>query len=78
MPPFQKTMEFLPPVNEVWGKVMFLHVPVILSMGGVSQHAMGQAGRVVCIPECNGARQRGWCVSQNAMGKAGGVYPGMQ
>ena len=35
---------FLPPANEVWGKVMFLHLYVILFMGGryVSQHAMGQ------------------------------------
>ena len=24
---------FLPPANEVWGKVMILHVSVILSMG---------------------------------------------
>ena len=24
----------LPPVNEVWGKVMFLHMSVILSTGG--------------------------------------------
>ena len=33
---------------------------------------------VVCIPSCNGAG-RGWCVSQHAMGQAGGgVYPIMQ
>ena len=25
---------FLPPANEVWGKVMFLHMSVILSTGG--------------------------------------------
>ena len=31
---------FLPPANEVWGKVMFLQLCVILFMGGVaSQHA---------------------------------------
>ena len=28
--------EFLPPVNEVWGKVIFLHLFVILSRGGAS------------------------------------------
>ena len=26
--------EYLPPANEVWGKVMFLHLPVILFTGG--------------------------------------------
>ena len=28
------TCMLLPPANEVWGKVIFLHVCVILSMGG--------------------------------------------
>ena len=32
---------FLPPPNKVWGKVVFLHLSVILFTGG-------------CIPECNG------------------------
>ena len=27
---------FLPPANEVWSKVMFLHLSVILFTGGVS------------------------------------------
>ena len=27
--------EYLPPANEVWGKVMFLHLCVILFIGGV-------------------------------------------
>ena len=27
---------FLPPANEVWGKVIFLHMSVILFTGGVS------------------------------------------
>ena len=33
--------QLLPPANEVWGKVIFLHVSVILSTGGgvASQHA---------------------------------------
>ena len=26
-------LQYLPPVNEVWGKTMFLHVSVILSKG---------------------------------------------
>ena len=31
----------LPPANEVWGKVIFLHLSVILFTGGVvSQHAL--------------------------------------
>ena len=35
---------FLPLAKEVWGKVMFLHLSVILftEAGCVSQHAMGQ------------------------------------
>ena len=28
------TSKYLPPANEVWGKVIFLHVCVILSMEG--------------------------------------------
>ena len=33
----------LPPTNGVWGKVMFFHLSVILvTGGGVFQHAMGQ------------------------------------
>ena len=28
-------MQFLPPANEVWGKVMFLQASVILLTGGV-------------------------------------------
>ena len=32
------TCMLLPPANEVWGKVIFLHVCVILSMGGVVMH----------------------------------------
>ena len=46
------------PANEVWDKVMFLHVSVPAGNG---------AGGLVCIPECNGAG-RGWCVSQKAIG----------
>ena len=39
---------FLLPSNDVWGKLMFLHLSVILLTGGglcVSQHAMGR----VCV-----------------------------
>ena len=32
----QLMLLFLPPANEVWGKVMFLHLSVILFTGGVS------------------------------------------
>ena len=52
----------LPPTNEVFGKVMFLHLSVILftrwGEGGVSQHAMGMR-----------------CVSQHAMGQWCGRHP---
>ena len=39
---------FLPPANEVWGKVMFLHLSVILFTGEccVFQHATGGGGVV--------------------------------
>ena len=39
----------LPPANEVWAKVLFLHLSVILFTGGggLSQHAMGRGG---CLP----------------------------
>ena len=37
--PFALTLS-LPPANEVWVKIMFLHLSVILFTGGVSQHAM--------------------------------------
>ena len=59
--------QYLPLANDVWSKVMFLHLSVILwgsvsnhaiGRGYVSQHAMGQGMRT---PACN------W---------AGGVYPG--
>ena len=50
---------FLPPANEVWGKVIFLHLFVILFTGGVlSQHALQVAsqhvlhGGVDAIPAC--------------------------
>ena len=46
----------LPPAIEVWGKAGYCfhrHVSFILSMRGVSQHAIGQG---VCIPACNLAR----------------------
>ena len=32
---FKNDHPFLPPANEVWGKVIFLHQSVILSTGGV-------------------------------------------
>ena len=43
---------FLPLANEVWGKVMFLHLSVILftEVGCVSQHAMGQTPQRLTPP----------------------------
>ena len=64
-----KKNKYLPPANEVWGKVMFLHLSVILFGGrGVSQHAVD---RGVCITACNG---QGLCIP--ACTGAGGVCPG--
>ena len=40
-------MTLLPPTNEACGKVMFLHLSVILFRGVASQHAVGGAG---CTP----------------------------
>ena len=37
--PFTSTFFLLPPANEVWGKVIFLHLFVILFTGG-------------CLPQC--------------------------
>ena len=39
---------FLPPANEVWGKVTFLHLSVILFVGGVCIPAYNGAGE--CLP----------------------------
>ena len=44
--------DLLPPTNEVWGKVMFLHLSVILFTGECIPACSGQG---VCIPTCNGA-----------------------
>ena len=33
---FLSSCVFLPPANEVWGKVIFLHLSVILFTGGVA------------------------------------------
>ncbi len=41
LPDKLSTYSLLLPANEVWGKVMFLHLSVILFRGG-------------CIPACNG------------------------
>ena len=50
----RKLSGYLPPANEVWGKVIFLHLFVILFTGGggvVSQHAPGSH----YIRSCTGA-----------------------
>ena len=40
---FEYENDFLLPTSGVWGKVMFLHLSVILvTGGGVFEHAMGQ------------------------------------
>ena len=43
-------LSFLPPANEVWGKVMFLHLCVILFKGGFASGKRGlRPGSGVCI-----------------------------
>ena len=56
-------LHFLPPANEVWGKVIFLHLFVILFTGGVvSHHALQQGGSALR-----------WCLVQ---GVCSGGVPG--
>ena len=38
----------LPPANEFWGKVTFLHMSCILFGGGVGMSAFGSGGVVAC------------------------------
>ena len=59
--------KLLPPANEVWGKVMFLHLSVShLLTGG-------------CIPACTGADTPWADISQHALGQTppGQTYPSM-
>ena len=57
---------FLPPANEVWGKVIFLHLFVILFMGGV----LGPGGYLPWGGACSGGCLflRGGCLVQRAGG----------
>ena len=50
---------FLPPVNEVWGKVMFLHLSVRSQVGGGSASREGLPGG----PACKGLHS-GWLCMQ--------------
>ena len=45
-------LTFLPPANEVWGKVMFLHLCVILFTGGSTQHPHRQTPLDADPPGC--------------------------
>ena len=48
----------LPPANEVWGKVIFLHVCVILSTGGVrGRRGMCMAAGGACVVARGGMRR---------------------
>ena len=64
----------LPPANEVWGKVIFLHLSVILFTGGVPGPGRGVWS--------GGAWSRGWLVgglvetpSPRTAAAAGGTHP---
>ena len=61
----------LPPANEVWGKVMFLHLCVILfTGGGVCPTPSG------CRPPGLGRPHQGWANSPPPYGQqAGGTHP---
>ena len=75
----------LPPANEVWGKVMFLHLSIILFTGEgcVSQHAMA---RVLCVSQggvCRGVSAQagvyhtplGQTPPTEIANEAGGTHP---
>ena len=70
------TSSFLPPTNEVWGKVIFLHLFVILFMGGgvVSQHALWYPS-MHCRWYLSMPCSRGGVLSQHAL-QQGGLIPG--
>ena len=62
----------LPPANEVWGKVIFLHLSVILFTGGVS----GPEGGGCLVPGVGGVWSRGWGgVSGPGATATGGTHP---
>ena len=72
---------FLPPANEVWGKVIFLHQFVILFTGGWHAWLLGGAGHVwllggACMVARGGMRgcSRGACMV--TLGGACMVTPG--
>ena len=58
----------LPPTNEVWGKVMFLHLCVILFTGG-GLHPGGLHPGGVCIGEGGGSASRGVCIQEAGGGQ---------
>ena len=71
---------WLPPANEVWGKVMFLHVSVILLPGGLaSQHASQvkwPASKGGCFPACiTGHMTRGFCIQGEGLCIWGVLHP---
>ena len=55
---------FLPPANQVWGKVMFLHLSISHSVhGGGGMHGRGHVWQGVCVCGKGGMRSQGhvWC-----------------
>ena len=64
-----KTRLYLPPANEVWGKVIFLHVCVILSTGG---HAWLPGGHAWLGDMC-GWGWHAWLLGREACMVAGGM-----
>ena len=69
-------MPFLPPANEVWGKVIFLHLFVILFTGGACVVAPGGRGAWLLGGACMVAPGKGACVV--APGGCAWLVPGLR
>ena len=72
---------FLPPAKEVWGKLMFLHMSVILFTGGVSVWCYFLSGCLIHVPSRGGSLSLVTCSFQGVSVQGefmsrGGLCPG--
>ena len=58
--------------STVWGKVMFLHLCVILFMGGCLPPGVSASGGGVCMQGGSASRGRGWSLHQEGICIGGG------
>ena len=67
----QRVYSLLPPANEVWGKVIFLHLFVILFTGGACMVALGVCG---CLwgGVCGCSGESAWLLQGGMHGCSGG------